>query len=240
MTRNHCRWTVVCDFDGTISSIDVTDKLLGTYAEPEWLEIEEDWQNGSIGSRECIARQIALLRCSPDDIARLADTITIDPAFRCFAEFCAARDIQLIVASDGLDQLILRILARHGLGHLPVFANALICAANGVHTVQSPHADADCCSQSGTCKCAVISEALGEDSTSSVLFVGDGKSDFCAAARMADMVAAKSKLLTHMRKTGKPHVPFVTFSDVQQLLAKMISVPAAQWTAHAEVYHEPN
>lgn len=240
MTRKHHRWTVVCDFDGTISSVDATDKLLEIYAERDWLEIEEEWRSGFIGSRECLSRQVALLRCSPDEIAQFADTITIDPEFRSFADFCADRDIRLIVASDGLDQLIMRILARHSLGHLPVFANALVCASQRTHTIVSPYADADCCSQSGTCKCAVISEFLSEDTASRILFVGDGQSDFCAAARMADVVAAKSKLLNHLRRTGKPHVPFSTFADVQQLLTKLISVPASQWTTQAEVCHEPN
>ena len=72
-------WMVVCDFDGTISTVDVTDELLKAHADERWLEIEEQWKDGSIGSRECLSRQIELLNATPADVDRLADSITIDP-----------------------------------------------------------------------------------------------------------------------------------------------------------------
>ena len=53
---------VFVDFDGTIVPLDATNELLGRYADAEWLEIEEEWQAGRIGSRECMERQVALLR----------------------------------------------------------------------------------------------------------------------------------------------------------------------------------
>jgi 2-hydroxy-3-keto-5-methylthiopentenyl-1-phosphate phosphatase len=47
------------DFDGTVSLTDTTDHLLDRFSGPEWLEVEQDWVAGRIGSRECLARQIA-------------------------------------------------------------------------------------------------------------------------------------------------------------------------------------
>lgn len=59
-----------------------------------------------------------------------------------------------------------------------------------------------------------------------IMFVGDGRSDFCAARRMSDIVAAKSKLLTYMRSNGGPGaVPYDTFADVKSLMARLISDP---------------
>ena len=36
---NNEPWDIICDFDGTISLIDVTDSLLEKFATPEWEDI---------------------------------------------------------------------------------------------------------------------------------------------------------------------------------------------------------
>ena len=62
-TRVKCR--VLVDFDGTIAPIDTTDLLLERFAAPAWHDIEDDWKAGRIGSRECLVRQIDLVRATP-------------------------------------------------------------------------------------------------------------------------------------------------------------------------------
>lgn len=230
-------WTVICDFDGTISTVDVTDLLLEAYADPEWLEIEAEWKSGDIGSRECLSRQLAVLRASKDEIDALADTIGIDPHFKVFADFCTTRAIPLIVVSDGLDGVITRILNRNDLGHLPVFANSFVTLGADQHRLVSPYRNADCSSEAGTCKCEVVSD-LTAGRPSRILFVGDGQSDFCAAARVADVVAAKSKLLAHLNSIGKACVEFANFGDVQQLLAKVMPDMARPAEIQSEALHE--
>ena len=61
-------WTILCDFDGTISQEDVTDSLLMRFGRPGWDALEVDWRAGKIGSRQCMAGQIALLDCSEDEL----------------------------------------------------------------------------------------------------------------------------------------------------------------------------
>ena len=53
---------------GTIVPCDATDFLFERFALPEWREAEQEWQSGRIGSRECMARQGALLRASPEEV----------------------------------------------------------------------------------------------------------------------------------------------------------------------------
>jgi len=74
-------WNILCDFDGTIATEDVTDSLLTRFADPAWQTIEAEWKAGRIGSRECMTRQVALIRATREDIDRLLDTIEIDPDF---------------------------------------------------------------------------------------------------------------------------------------------------------------
>src|SRR5690348_13466895 len=54
-------WTILCDFDGTISVEDVIDSLLDRFGRPGWEVLEQDWRAGRIGSRECMSGQVDLL-----------------------------------------------------------------------------------------------------------------------------------------------------------------------------------
>ena len=59
------------DFDGTIATSDVVDMVLEKFADKKWRDIEKEWQSGKIGSRECLTRQIELLKAEPGQIAEL-------------------------------------------------------------------------------------------------------------------------------------------------------------------------
>ena len=225
MGRSAQNWMAVCDFDGTVSTVDVTDELLKTHASARWLEIEEQWKDGSIGSRECLSQQVALLAASPADIDRLADSIEIDPQFVSFIEYCESHGVPVAIVSDGLDNVIERILRRNGIGHLPVFANALLATGRNSHRLVSPYFDESCHAGAGTCKCAVIERLRDDLPDRKILFVGDGRSDFCAAQRSSDVVAAKSKLLSHLRSRGSMPVAYESFADVKALLARLVSEP---------------
>ncbi|EPR43094.1 2,3-diketo-5-methylthio-1-phosphopentane phosphatase [Desulfovibrio sp. X2] len=207
--------TVFCDFDGTIAETDVTDSLLGSFAPPQWLDIEQDWKRGLIGSLECMRRQVGLLRCPQEQLDAHLEGIAIDPTFPAFVAACEARGTEVVVVSDGIDYAIRSILARHGLPHLTVFANHLRLEPDGRYALSFPHAAPDCAQRSGTCKCRVLARRGGLS-----LLVGDGRSDFCAAAD-ADFVFAKDALLAHCRAHGLPHLPYTRFSDVASFLDAM-------------------
>ena len=111
-------WLVVCDFDGTISQDDVTDSLMLRFARPGWQELEAQWEAGRIGSRACMAGQVALLDCTKEELDAHVAGLPIDPGFRSFVEGVSAGGASLTIASDGLDVAIAAMLARAGLAHL--------------------------------------------------------------------------------------------------------------------------
>ena len=77
---------VVSDFDGTITKKDTLSKFLEDYADPRWLDIENDWRDGKFGSQECLTRQFALVsNLSPQIIDEFLDTVEIDEGFIPFA-----------------------------------------------------------------------------------------------------------------------------------------------------------
>src|SRR5690606_30732785 len=86
---------VLVDFDGTIATVDTTDALLERFAEPGWHEIEAEWQAGRIGSRECLVRQIDLIKATPEAYDEFVASIQIDPGFLPFIAECKARDLDV-------------------------------------------------------------------------------------------------------------------------------------------------
>jgi 2-hydroxy-3-keto-5-methylthiopentenyl-1-phosphate phosphatase len=201
----HSATTILCDFDGTVTVDDLTDAVLSKLADPSWLEVEAEWKAGRIDSATCMARQVRLLRGGWEDIAAIADEATVTPGFQRFAAWCAARGINLVIASDGLDFCIARVLARLGLRGLPVRANRLVRDASGRWDLETPHAKAGC--GAGHCKCSGFPQGRP------VFVIGDGRSDMCAA-EAAGFVFAKGALLRHCLERGIPHQPFLSFEDV--------------------------
>jgi 2,3-diketo-5-methylthio-1-phosphopentane phosphatase len=201
------RWSVVCDFDGTIAPDDVTDTLLLRFAQPGWQELERAWETGRISSRTCMAGQVALLDCSRDELDRHLAGLAIDPAFAAFVAAVRADGCPLTIASDGLDAVIAAMLARASLTGLDVRASRLVQVGPRQWALEFPHARAQCASGAATCKCACLGDA-GRPT----LLVGDGASDFCAAAH-AELTFAKSRLLDHCSVLGLPHRPIVDFAD---------------------------
>src|SRR2546427_10001143 len=95
------RAVVFLDFDGTITLRDATDAILEAFADPAWLEIEDAWLSGRIGSRECLARQMALVSATRDQVDRLLDDIGVDPGFPLLLDTCAARAVPVHIVSHG-------------------------------------------------------------------------------------------------------------------------------------------
>lgn len=210
-------WIILCDFDGTIATDDVTDTLLKRFARPGWERLEQQWLRGDIGSRQCMAGQVALLDADQTELDALLDDIPIDPDFAAFAAQANSLDMPLQVISDGLDYAIERILARHGLGHLPVYANHLRPEGARRWRMSSPYASPSCASASGTCKCTCASRER-RYLPQNIMLIGDGRSDFCVAQK-ADFVLAKHHLIAHCQDNQLPHAPIRGFADAMSWLS---------------------
>jgi 2,3-diketo-5-methylthio-1-phosphopentane phosphatase len=204
---------VLVDFDGTIATVDTTDLLLERFAGPAWQDVEEEWKAGRIGSRECMLRQIALVRATPRELDEFVDDIGIDPAFPSFVALCRSRGLGVTVVSDGIDRTVSATLKRNGLD-LPFRANHLEWLGEDRWRLAFPHAKDDCRALAGNCKCQFAAARPG---TVRVV-VGDGRSDFCVAGE-AELVLAKGALAQHATTNGLPHFPITSFAEATPLLA---------------------
>lgn len=140
-------WMVQCDFDGTISTEDVTDSLLQRFGRDGWEELEAAWERGEIGSRECMKGQVALLDMDRAELDAHLATIAVDPHFGAFVRAARERGMPVQVVSDGIDYAIHAVLERHGLSDLPVIANRLVQTGPRSWQLQSPWASAACARQ---------------------------------------------------------------------------------------------
>jgi 2,3-diketo-5-methylthio-1-phosphopentane phosphatase len=210
-------WQILVDFDGTITHDDTTDRLLERFADPAWLDIEAEWIAGRIGSRECMARQIDLVRATPSELEAFIDQIDIDDEFNSFVQHCRRNALPLTIVSDGLDRVIHSVLRRFGLQHLPVVANRLSWIGSDRWRLSSPNGQMACPSQSGTCKCAVGRR----NKQLLTLVIGDGRSDRCVA-KEADFVLAKGSLAQFCSDEAIAHRAFENFGQATSMLSALI------------------
>lgn len=211
-------WSILCDFDGTISVEDVIDSLLDRFGRPGWEALEQDWRAGKIGSRECMSGQVSLLDMSRAELDRHLDTLWIDHAFPAFVAKTRELNTPMRIVSDGLDHAIHTILGRYGLDDLPLAANRLSSISTRGWQLASPYQAEGC--RSGTCKCACVTQARAGGAKT--LLIGDGASDFCAADRV-DFVFAKNRLIEHCRAAGIPYVAITGFEDAIELLPELLA-----------------
>lgn len=212
------------DFDGTISLRDVGDLMFETFGGPRCVRLVQGYRAGSLSAVECFRRECEA--CGEVDRGSLdafLDRQEIDPFFDEFVKFCRDRNIGCTIVSDGMDYYVGRILERNGLAGVPFFANRLelLPVDGGAHVrlqPSFPHRD-ETCDRCACCKRNHILSLSADDDI--IVYVGEGYSDRCPA-RYADVVFAKDELSEYCRESGIPFVPYRTFGDVTQRLAKMI------------------
>jgi len=219
--------SIFCDFDGTITQVDVTDQILAQLAHPSWREIEREWMLGMIGSRDCLERQIALVDATAEELHAVIDVVALDPSFAGFCKFAGKKRLPLYILSDGFDYVIRRVLKGAGLEkqfRSNLFASAL--RVEGRRLAPSfPHSPEPCEHGCATCKAALIRRL--REGRRPIVFVGDGMSDRFAV-EVADVVFAKRHLLAYCRESGIACNSFETFRDVQVTLEKLLAPAPAR------------
>lgn len=211
---------VLCDFDGTITTTDVTDAILEAFALPAFREWQCRWERGEITSRECLSRQVELIQADLPTLMRFAADLPIDEGIVTLAQRCAQHGIPLIIVSDGIDRFIEAVLRRHGLSSIPVVSNRLVCDGNGSLSLGSPYASPNCLIGAGTCKCAIAS--FFGLSLKETIYIGDGRSDRCIST-VAQKVYAKGRLREWCDLQGVACEPFETLTEVTERLFRKVS-----------------
>jgi 2,3-diketo-5-methylthio-1-phosphopentane phosphatase len=210
------------DFDGTLTQRDVVDSLVrGFCATDEWRTLEDAWQAGRIGSRVCLAGQFGLVRIGDEELDAFLASISLDPGASRLMNLLRRHGVRATILSDGIDWFIERILRAHELQPPPVWSNTLVRVGASWRLV-CPHFSSACPAAAAHCKCASI-ECL-ETSGRQRIYIGDGRSDLCAA-RKAHLRFAKGTLAVHLEDEGLEYFSFTTLHDICLVLEAAWSQP---------------
>ena len=203
---------LVSDFDGTITKTDTLSKFLEDYADPKWLDIENDWRDGKFGSQECLIKQFALVpNLTPELIDKFLDSMEIDEGFIPFCQKANENNIPVVVLSDGLDYFINKIFEKNGIDFVNVITNHAYFDDRGRFRIEFPNDSKHCTNEAGTCKCKVVKNL--KKRYKKVLYVGDGASDFCVS-KEPDIVFAKAGLEEYCKNNGINHIKYSTYKDI--------------------------
>jgi len=210
---------IFCDFDGTITTEDTIDKLLEAYADKKWLEIEKLWEEGKIGSRECLEKQLECINDFSEELLdEFIDSIEIDNNFIDFINNVKAQKIDFYIISDGFKLFIEKIFEKNGIKDIKIFSNQ-ITLKNGKLIASFPHNREDCKAQAGMCKCNTITNIALDRK---IIYIGDGRSDMCAS-KHANILYAKKKLADYCSSKNIDFIKFENFNDVQQSLVQEVN-----------------
>lgn len=210
---------IFLDFDGTITTTDVVDEILERFADPRWKEVEKEWVEGKIGSKECLSRQVECLKMTPEELKSALSGIAVDPGFVSFLRTAERLGVPVTIVSDGFDLMIEEILKKtlrnipHLLKAIPIYSNELKQEGAG-WKAKFPY-EVLCHHGCANCKPVILRKISSRSDF--VVFVGDGLSDRFAAKK-ANLTFAKGALLPICVENDYPHHKFEDFFEIEKWL----------------------
>ncbi|MFP3975275.1 MAG: MtnX-like HAD-IB family phosphatase [Dehalococcoidia bacterium] len=200
---------VQCDFDGTVTTEDVSFMLLDAFADGNWREILEEYEQGKISVGHFNREAFSMVSASKQELLDITHArVEIREGFREFADMCGKEGIPLVIVSNGLDFYIEDILRRMGLGDTRVHAALTEFNNNGLR-VQYIGPDGN--TLEDNLKGAYIDVFLKDYDC--VIYIGNGASDL-VPSRKAHHVFATGELRNRCQNSGVEYIPFTSFNDI--------------------------
>jgi uncharacterized protein len=211
---------ILCDFDGTINTVDSGHVFLREFATPGWEKLNKKLIEGQIGSKEYYIRVADLMRGTKKEMESfIINHSKFDTYFADFLRFCKERGWTVKIVSDGFDFYIFKLLRRHHIREIETFANRATFTPSKGFTFSFPYHNRECGS-CGNCKLQVLRRL--RNSFNTIVYVGDGISDRCVI-READLVFAKNELLKHCMHEGIDCLKYKNFKNIKHHLSSLLN-----------------
>jgi 2-hydroxy-3-keto-5-methylthiopentenyl-1-phosphate phosphatase len=206
--------TIVVDFDGTVTEIDLLDTIARTFGDPiVYAEVDHGLDEGRLTLREVITKEFEPVRKPLEEIVQWElDTVRVRPGFSEFVDLARERGWRVVIVSSGFHELIEPILEREGV-EVELHANRVDATTDGWHVQWQYAENCDSCGES--CKRSIVQEFAGSDE---IVYVGDGYSDRCAA-EASDLVFATRGLADYLDERGIAYERFDDFHDIARGLS---------------------
>lgn len=208
------------DFDNTVTDFDVLDDIIQSFSiDEEWKMVEEQWEQGLIGSKECLERQLAQVRLTQGMLTDYVKDIRIDGAFHSILKLLKSHHIPTVIVSDSFNLIIGQILKNHDLADLPILANEMRLDGD-VPVMAFPYFQSIC----STCANCKTSHLFRRDRPlgTKKIYVGDGRSDICPS-RFCEILFAKGTLYKHYAPLRPDCIEFKDLSSVYVDLQRLLS-----------------
>jgi 2,3-diketo-5-methylthio-1-phosphopentane phosphatase len=224
-TPNPYSILILCDFDGTINTVDIGHVLLREFAVSGWRKLNRELIEGHIGSKEFYLRIANLLAGTKKEMEGfIVKHSKIDPHFPNFLRFCKERGWVVKIVSDGFDFYIYTLLRRHHIKGVEIFANHATFPPRKGLTFSFPYHNQECGS-CGNCKLQILKSL--RDFYHTIVYVGDGISDRCVIQE-ADLIFAKKELFKHCMREGIDCVKYRNFKGIQKHLVSLKQFASTQ------------
>lgn len=203
----------IVDFDGTITTMDITSELALHYGGSAYMEIENSYRQREIPIQVWLQQIAKLIPADMELLKKQAlEWAEIRPGFEKYLQHVRAKKIPVIVASDGFGFYIEPILKQHGLlGQIDhIYRNDTSVNQSGILEVLNPHAH-KICTFCGNCKAAHVIRLKEEGR--SVIYIGDGSNDRFGAS-WSDHICARDELAAACRENNFYYSPWEDFYDI--------------------------
>ncbi len=212
---------IFCDFDGTITESDNILAIMQHFDPPGWKSVLEQIISGEASIRDGVGRMFALLPSSQqqDILEFVLNGLKIRGGFEALLETAQKSGIEFFVTSGGIDFFINPILAKFHIAADHIFCNGSDFTAERIRITWPHPCDAHCSSDCGMCKTRIIRSY--DPSRYYRIVIGDSLTDF-EAAKLADLVFARSHLIEQCKRTGRPYIPFADFYDIVKVLKQEV------------------
>lgn len=221
---------IICDFDGTVTSIDTNGALAAHFAPEASARLAGKLGDRSMTVREVLTEEMGDIRAGLDAVLEVARRIPLREGFGAFLDAAHEHGDEVVLLSSGFRQVIEPMLENAGLaGRAPLVANDIDFTADGGRIDWRELPRCDLCGEA--CKRGDVARLRARPQHASgpfdhVVFVGDGYSDRCGA-ETADRVFARASLATYLDERGEPFESYETFHDVTRALYGMHLDPHA-------------
>ena len=110
-----------CDFDGTITSEDVSFLILDAFGSQGWKQLLEQYREGKITVAHFNTQAFTTVKADEQTLVGFVrDRARIRPGFHDLLACCHRKGFEFVIVSNGLDFYIRTILVPMVLGYLPL------------------------------------------------------------------------------------------------------------------------
>lgn len=209
---------IFCDFDGTISHEDSLKLLFCHFLPNQWPSLQAQMYSKKISEKEALFLAVERMPVSPKEARDwILDHVKLDPSFFEFSTWCRKRGFDLQILSGGFDLFIHALLERDMIFQQKVISNQLKDSKSW--TLKRPSDSHECCEDFTHCKCVSMTQLTRLDA--SLVYIGDGWTDFCPAKKI-EYVFAKKDLKDFMKRSDRKFFEFSNFIDIQNTLEALL------------------